>query len=189
MTEKEQLLQIYLTEYDKLKDEQSQRIGFRDNMIYVTLGTFGAIVSFALSNKIYYPLLVTPWVCVILGWTYLVNDEKISAIGKYTRLTLTKQIKELISDLEQQQTNAEDKEDIFFWEFAHRNDDRRKRRKIEQLIIDEITFVFSGFVALFAFWLSVSNLPLVIQILCGIELILIIILGVEIIIYADLSVK
>ncbi|WP_187329296.1 hypothetical protein [Halomicronema hongdechloris] len=27
----------------------------------------------------YYALLVIPWVCLILGWTYVVNDEKISS--------------------------------------------------------------------------------------------------------------
>ncbi len=189
------MLQVYLQEYDKLKEEQAQRIGFRDNILYVTLGLFGGILSFALSNKInYYALLVIPWVCLILGWTYLVNDEKISAIGRYIRLTLVKKIKEQIgetnkeqTDTEQKQTDDEDKESIFFWEVTHRSDRRRKRRKIEQLIIDEITFVLSGIVALFAFWFSVSNLHLVIHILCGIELVILLILGVEIIIYADLA--
>lgn len=176
----QQMLQVYLQEYEKLKEEQAQRIGFRDNMLYVTLGVFGAILSFALSEKInYYALLVIPWVCLILGWAYLVNDEKISAIGKYIRLSLTEKIKE--------QTGYTNTESIFGWEIAHRSDQRRKRRKIEQLIIDEITFVLSGIVALVAFWFLVSNLPLLIEIFCGIELILLLFLGVEIIIYADLE--
>ncbi len=191
--QQQQMLQVYLLEYDKLKEEQAQRIGFRDNILYVTLGLFGGILAFALSNKIdYYALLVIPWVCIILGWTYLVNDEKISAIGRYIRLTLVKKIKEPIdetnkeqTDIEPKQTPEEDNESVFLWEVTHRSDRRRKRRKIEQLIIDEITFVLSGMVALFAFWFSVSNLHLLIHILCGIELIILLILGVEIIIYAD----
>ena len=78
MIDKEQLLQIYLQEYDKLKDEQTQRIGFRDALIYTTLGAFGALLSFVVTNSLnYYSLLIVPWICVILGWTYLVNDDKI----------------------------------------------------------------------------------------------------------------
>ena len=180
MDDQEQILQVFLLEYEKLKEEQAQRIGFRDQMIYVTLGIFGGVVSFALSDEShFYALLVIPWVCLILGWTYLVNDQKISAIGEYIRLNLTEKVKA--------ETNYSYDESIFAWEIAHRDDKRRKRRKIEQLIIDEITFVFSGLLALFAFWFPSSNLPLIIDIVCIFELILLIILGIEIILYADLA--
>ncbi|NJN10091.1 MAG: hypothetical protein HC815_19695 [Richelia sp. RM1_1_1] len=181
MAEKQNLiLDIYLLEYEKLKEEQSQRIGFRDNMIYVTLGVFGGIVSFALSNKInYYALLVIPFVCLILGWTYLVNDEKISAIGRYIRLTLVEKIK--------QETTSNEIESIFGWEIVHRSDKRRRRRKIEQLIIDEITFVFSGICGLVAFWILVQQHHWAIIFLCVMEMVLLIILGIEIFIYADLA--
>ena len=173
-----QMLQVYLQEYDKLKEEQAQRIGFRDNIIYVTLGLFGAVLSFALSNQTnYYALLVIPWICLILGWTYLVNDEKISAIGSYIRLTLAEKIKE--------ETGYTDPESIFGWEIAHRSDRRRKRRKIEQLIIDEITFVLSGIVTLLAFLFLVPQPPIMIYILGGIELVFLLILALEITIYAD----
>ncbi|MGB3508742.1 MAG: hypothetical protein WBA93_05770, partial [Microcoleaceae cyanobacterium] len=149
-------------------------------IIYLTLGIFGGILSFALSNKTnFYALLVIPWICLILGWTYLVNDEKISAIGKYIRLNLTEKIKVLTGE-----TNIES---IFGWEIVHRSDERRIRRKIEQLIIDEITFVFSGLVALFTFWSPDTNLPWMIHVLCIFELILLMILGIEIIIHADLA--
>lgn len=182
MVHKQQMLEIHLHEYEKLKEEQAQRIGFRDNMLYVTIGVFGAILSFALSGgkNNYYAFLVIPWVCLILGWTYLINDEKISAIGRYIRYTLVNKIQELDPD-----TNIES---IFGWETAHRSDKRRLRRKIEQLVIDEITFVLSGIVALLAFWFLVSQPSGAIKILCIVELILLIILGVEILIYADLGV-
>ena len=180
MDQQQQILEIYFKEYDKLKSEQTQRIGFRDNLLYVTLGLFGTIIALAVSNQAnYYALLVIPWVCLILGWTYLVNDEKITAIGRYIRYTLTEKVKE--------QTGHTDIESIFGWETAHRSDNRRKRRKIEQLIIDEITFVLSGIVALISFWLLVSNAPLAINILGVIEMLLLFILGVEIVIYADLA--
>jgi hypothetical protein len=87
------MLKVWLIEYDKLKVEQVQRIGFRDNLLYTTLGEFGAIVSFAVSNPANsYALLVIPWVCLVLGWTYVINDEKISAIGRYIRLTLVEKV-------------------------------------------------------------------------------------------------
>jgi hypothetical protein len=180
MSDKDQIIEIFFKEYDKLKSEQAQRIGFRDNLLYVTLGLFVTVVSFAVSNPSnYYTLLVVPWVCLILGWTYLVNDEKISAIGRYIRLNLVEKIKE--------QTGHADIESIFGWEIVHRSDQRRKRRKIEQLIIDEITFVFSGVVALVAFRFLGTQFPVTIQILWWADLILLLILGVEIIIYADLA--
>ena len=71
------VLNVWLAEYDKLKTEQSQRIGFRDNLLYVTLVVFGGVASFAVSKEAnYYAFLILPWTCLILGWTYLVNDEK-----------------------------------------------------------------------------------------------------------------
>jgi hypothetical protein len=174
------MLKVWLAEYDKLKTEQSQRIGFRDNLLYVTLLVFGGVASFAVSNAAnYYAFLVLPWASLILGWTYLVNDEKISAIGRYIRLTLIEKIKE--------KSGYSDLNSLFGWEIAHRSDPRRSRRKIEQLIIDEITFVLSGLVALIAFWISASNVSAVIYILSGIEFFLLLVLGWEIIVYADLA--
>lgn len=180
MNDKDQILEIFFKEYDKLKSEQAQRIGFRDNLLYVTLGLFATIISFGVSNGTnYYALLVIPWVCLILGWTYLVNDEKISAIGQYIRHQLVDKVKE--------HTGYNNLETLFGWEIAHRDDKHRKRRKIQQLIVDEITFVFSGMVALSAFWLQVSHPPLAVTILTRVELLLLIVLGVEIFIYADLA--
>lgn len=95
MSDKDPVLEIFFKEYDKLKLEQTQRIGFRDNLLYVTLGLFGTVVSFAVSNPSnHYAFLIIPWVCLILGWTYLVNDEKISAIGKYIRYKLVDKVRE-----------------------------------------------------------------------------------------------
>ncbi len=180
MSEQNQILEIFFKEYDKLKSEQTQRIGFRDNLLYVTLVLFGTIVSFAVSNPAnYHALLVIPWVCLILGWTYVVNDEKISAIGRYIRLKLVNKVKE--------HTGYDDLETLFGWEIAHRDDPHRKRRKIQQLIVDQITFVVSGVVAIVAFWFLVPNSPLAVTILSWTELGLLIVLGIEIIIYADLA--
>ncbi|PSB33754.1 hypothetical protein [Stenomitos frigidus] len=180
MSDKDPVLEIFFKEYDKLKSEQAQRIGFRDNLLYVTLGLLGTVVSFAVSNPSnYYAFLVIPWVCLILGWTYLVNDEKISAIGRYIRLTLVERVKE--------KTGYSDLESLFGWEIAHRSDPRRMRRKVQQLIVDEITFVVSGLIALAAFWFLVPKPPVGVTLLSWVELLLLIVLGVETFIYADLA--
>jgi hypothetical protein len=180
MSDKDRILEIFLKEYDKLKSEQAQRIGFRDNLLYVTLGLFGTVVSFAISDPTHhYALLVVPWVCLILGWTYVVNDEKISAIGRYIRYTLVEKLKE--------HTGYTDIDTLFGWEIAHRDDKHRRRRKIEQLIMDEITFVFLGMIALIAFWFLVPAPGSAILLMSLIEMLLLIVLGVETFIYADLG--
>ncbi|MGB3757493.1 MAG: hypothetical protein WBA07_14135 [Rivularia sp. (in: cyanobacteria)] len=179
--EKQKMFEVCLQEYNKLKDEQNARIGFRDNLLYVTLGVFGSILSFALSDQLNpYALLVLPWVCLILGWTYLVNDQKISALGKYIRGKLTEKISLQIGYIEKEKS-------IFGWEIEHRIDEHRKRRKIEQLIIDEITFVFSGMAGLIAFNYLAQPSNWAIQFLWWVQIALLIILGVEILVYADLG--
>lgn len=180
MSDKDQILEILLKEYDKLKSEQAQRIGFRDNLLYVTLGLLGTVVSFTFSNQNnYYALLVVPWICIILGWTYVVNDEKISSMGRYIRYKLVDKIKE--------HTGYDNLETLFGWEIAHRDDNHRKRRKIQQLIVDEITFVVSGTISLVAFWCLVPKPPMGVMIVSWVELLFLIGLGIETFIYADLA--
>jgi NADH:ubiquinone oxidoreductase subunit 3 (subunit A) len=180
MADKDQILEILLKEYDKLKSEQAQRIGFRDNLLYVTLGLFGTVVPFAVSNPAnYYALLVIPWVCLILGWTYLVNDEKISALGQYIRTELSERVKQITRDLQT--------ESVFSWESYRRNSKGRKLRKIEQFIVNEVTFVIPGIIALVAFWYLVPKAIGEIKILAGLELVFLLILAIEVWNHADLS--
>jgi hypothetical protein len=48
MAEDPQLIfNIHLQEYAQLKQEQRQRIGLRDNLLYFTLGVYVAILGFA----------------------------------------------------------------------------------------------------------------------------------------------
>ncbi len=181
MDRNDQTIVILLEEYKTLKAEQSKRIGFRDNLLYVTLGLFGAITSFALaSTQGHYAFLVIPWLCLIMGWTYVVNDEKISAIGRYIRHTLDDRLCALMG-------GAADSEHLFGWETAHRDDTRRKSRKYLQLLIDEITFVFSGLLALLVFWLLVPQVATPTIILIVVEVLLLLGLGIEIVLYADLA--
>lgn len=172
-----EFLNIIFKEYEKLKDEQIQRIGFRDNIIYVTLLTIGGVISFAMSqtNNLI-SLLLVPWICLLLGWTYLNNDEKISAIGRYIRIKMEERIRK--------QTSISERE-IFGWEIEHRSDVRRLQRKIFQFIIDEITFCFSGLWAIGTYLIldkTIEPLSVVISI---IEAIFLIVLGFQFAFYAD----
>ncbi len=183
----EWLLWVHLNEYVKLKDEQIMRMRFRDNLLYATLVAFGGIVSYMMSelgkssepsHYLYYTFLILPWICLILGWTYLVNDEKISAIGRYIRLTVTEKLGPLV----EQQSEL-----LLGWEIAHRDDKWRKPRKFFQFVVDELTFVASGLAALGIFLVmrpeSWSSILLSVVIVEGVLLAL---LGIWIFIYADL---
>ncbi len=154
---------------------------FRDNLLYVTLAAFGGVISYAMSNpsQHHYTFLVLPWVCLILGWTYLVNDEKISAIGKYIRLTMTEKLGALVN---------EQAELLLGWEIAHRDDKWRKHRKKIQLLIDEVTFCLSGLVALGLFWeLGPKSWDFILYSTFIIEVVLLCGLGIWIFLYADLK--
>ena len=76
---------------------------------------------------------------------------------------------------------------LFGWEIAHRSDPRRGRRKIQQLVIDQLTFGVSGAIALVSFGLTVPGAAWGVQLLGVVELILLLLLGWEIIVYADLA--
>ena len=127
--------EILLKEYEALKAEQLERIKTRDNLIYISLGVFGAIFSYAMfqieaDRSI--ALLVLPTLSLVLAWTYIVNDEKISQLGKYIREQLVEEIK---NEAKSDQTNH-----IFGWESFHRDDDGRIPRKILQTAIDLMAF-------------------------------------------------
>jgi hypothetical protein len=169
------IIDVHLIEFDKIKAEQFGRIGFRDNLVYITLVAYGAIGSFAIQDN-HLALLILPWVSLILGWNYLVNDEKVSAIGRYVRHQLAAKI---ASNL------GASRDDILGWEVEHRSDSRRFRRKVEQLIIDEVIFVFSGIAAVIGFWFMDSDANIGLRIISALELLMLCALGIEIIVYAD----
>ena len=156
-SDKERVLQVLLQEYTSLKTEQGARVGFRDNLLYTTIGAVGAIASVALggfsggSGPIRHAFLIVPWVTAILGWTYLANDEKITAIRRYIDTSLSPRIEKLI---------GEGHGDFAFgWEHFHRDDPLRKSRKGVQLAIDLWTFVISGFGAVAAFLVRALQNP------------------------------
>ncbi|WP_328873913.1 hypothetical protein OHT76_29690 [Streptomyces sp. NBC_00287] len=133
--------QLLLAEYQTVKDEQKTRIGFRDNLLYVTLTVVAAVIAAAAQAEQSAMLLAIPPVCVVLGWTYLVNDEKISAIGKYIREDLGPRLAQLA-----------EAERAFGWETAHRTDARRRIRKAVQCAIDLLAFAVVPLAGLVVYW-------------------------------------
>jgi hypothetical protein len=135
---------VLLAEYAQLKDEQRARIGFRDNLLYVTLAAATAITAVTLQTNHPQLMLALPIVCVVLGWTYLVNDEKISAIGRYVRTELAPRLSIATS------TGGH----LFGWETFHRSDTKRVSRKVTQTVVDLTAFLVTPIAALVAFWSS-----------------------------------
>lgn len=172
------LLDIYLKEYDKLKSEQADRIGFRDNLLYVTIGVISGILSFAFSAPAdSIALLIVPWAMLILGWTYLVNDDKISAIGKYIRFTLVDNIKPMLGEAKL--------EALLGWRSPIAAISGAAAARSKQSIIDEITFILPGLVAMLLYWLLTPAPPTAATVATLIEVPLLVFLGTEIVIYAE----
>ncbi|MFD6655278.1 hypothetical protein ACFWEB_08955 [Streptomyces parvus] len=141
---------ILLAEYDRLKEEQKTRIGFRDNLLYFTLAAATAVVAITAQSGQSRLLLFVPAICLILGWTYLANDEKISAIGDYVRDRLGPRLGEL--------TSADGA--VFGWEVYHRDVAGHTVRKRLQSAVDLFTYMVLPMVCTTAFWCSPVVQPL-----------------------------
>ena len=57
----DELIQL---EYTKLKEEQLSRIGYRDNIVYLSIVAIGAVCSFAITDKSRYPAFLA---CIFHG--------------------------------------------------------------------------------------------------------------------------
>jgi hypothetical protein len=88
-------------------------------------------------------LLLLPLICLVLGWTYLTNDEKISAIGRYTRTELGPRLTTLSAAATP----------VFGWEEYHRSDRLRASRKLVQTMVDLTAYIAVPAVGLIAFWI------------------------------------
>ncbi|MFF3686906.1 hypothetical protein [Streptomyces sp. NPDC002187] len=170
---------LLITEYERIKDEQRARIGFRDNLLYATLASMAAVIAAALQgDRRLELLLLLPPVSVVLGWTYLVNDDKISAIGRYVRDELRPRLVAL--------TDGRGDACVFGWEIAHRNDRRRTSRKWLQLAVDLLAFCLAPVAAVVVFWtVGPVGAPLLAVSLA--ELVVIAVLGWQIVLYADVK--
>lgn len=183
-----------VVEYQALKNEQTQRIAFRDNILFVHIAACGAVGSWAITNidtsGELYALLIVPWLSVILGWTYLVNDHAISKIGSYF-LKSSKEISELspatgvVADSSEKSTAV-----IFFrWEIYHRTDGRRISRKCYQYAIDLLTFCGSGVASILCFYNFSGDVSAVMKYLCFFECVLMAWLAIQLFIYSDIRSK
>ena len=170
------LATVLLAEYERIKDEQRARIGVRDNFVYATLASVVAVLA-ATYHDDYRPgfLLFFPPVATLLGWTYLINDQKISAMGRYIRDTLTPRLDALTGGSGH----------VFSWENDHRHDARRTSRKRLQLAVDLLLFAIGPVAAVVAYLVS-DSLSVVLVGVAAVEIIGAVVLCVQIIVYADL---
>jgi len=167
--------EFLIAEYNKLKDEQHKRIAFRDQMIYISLGAIGSVFSFAIENpKFYIALLILPFIILILGWTYLVNDEKISSIGNYIKTILIPKLYDSSN-----QTYIES------WETHLKTDKKRKQRKIIQLIVDLLIFCLSSIASIIAFFFLEYDFSIGYIICAFLLLVAIVLLAIQFINYSD----
>lgn len=88
MTGKAAADDVLLAEYAQLKAEQQSRIGTRDNLLYAAFTAAAAVIAGALSAGYWAVILAAPPAMLVLGWTYLSNDRKVTEIGRYVRLEL-----------------------------------------------------------------------------------------------------
>lgn len=135
---------LLLAEYERIKEEQKTRIGFRDNLLYFTLAASTAIVAITVHSGQVQLLLAVPVICLVLGWTYLVNDQKISAVGRYIRDQLGPRLAELSGA----------RGAVFGWEIYHRDDANRTTRKRLQTTVDLFTYLALPMICVTAFWCS-----------------------------------
>lgn len=167
---------LLVLEYERIKDEQKTRIGFRDNLVYATLASMAAVIAATLNARGQANLLLLlPPVSVLLGWTYLVNDEKVSAAGRYIRTEIAPRLSVLVPD----------GSTVFAWETVHRSDPRREMRKMLQLAVDLSTFCVAPLAALVVFW-DCGPRTATFMVVSLAETVVVAVLAVQIILYSDL---
>lgn len=135
-----------LAEYGSVKHEQNDRIGRRNNLIYATIGVIGVVGWVAISHNMPKLLLVLPFACFALGWTYLSDDLMTSAIGRYAEHNLAPRLAAATGDPE-----------ALAWERDRPGDIYRNQRKWIQLGVDLALFALPGYAV--AIMLARPGLP------------------------------
>lgn len=166
-------LDVLRDELKVLKDEQRDRIRARDNLIYSLIVAIAAVAGGAKFAGSAVALLLPP-VALALGWTYLVNDQKVTAIGAYLRTDLAPRLSALVGA------------DVLRWETAHRTDNRRCQRKGIQLGVDLIVFVLPAATAIIWYWASGPTNPALIT-ASVVEALAVAIAAWQLIAYADIT--
>lgn len=171
----EHAVTVLLTEYDKLKSEQLARVGTRDNLLYAQLASTAAVIAAVASARIPALLLLLPVASTVLGWTYITNDYKVSAIGAYIRQNLDPRLGALMGQ----------QGPLFGWEQANRADRRRVSRKWVHLLVDLVAFTAPALTALAVVVAAGPRTALLITASVA-ELAMVALLAAQIVIYADL---
>ena len=139
-------LDLHRTEYTELKDEQRTRMAIRDNLGYATWAGIGLVLAAGrLPGPAASPTLwlALPVVVVVLGWTRVQNDLKITRIAQYIRGDLAPRVSALAG------------EPVFGWETAHRAaGTRRQLRMVCQLVADLTLYTAVPLTALIAYWVT-----------------------------------
>lgn len=133
-------LDVHLKEYEVLKEEQRNRINYRDNLVYASLVATGSLgVSALTSQANNWQLLLAPYVLGILCWAYIINDYKVSHLGQYVRRSLTQRIATSLN------SNVDE---LLQWEIYHRKHGLRRFQKTLQLLMDLFLFVLPAAAAI-----------------------------------------
>lgn len=135
------MVDVYLKEFEKLKDEQISRASLRDSLFNVTMVLIGGGMTMAFSHP---PdslglLLLIPVVGFVAGMTHVASDRRISKIGSYFRERLAPKIAA---------KRGMSQDDVFEWEAYIRSDRSRILRKLLQLGTNLLLYVGSGLFAL-----------------------------------------
>jgi hypothetical protein len=172
------LVDVYLAEYNRLKDEQRARIIARDHLMYITLTVVAAIAFFAFDGPSPRPsaLLLLPPAGFILGWIYLINDWKVSDIGRYIRINLTDAL-----------NSCTRSDGLLAWESVHKRRTHRRRRKLVQISVDLLVFCIPGCVAIAAYAITTPARSVLLLTISCLELLTLALLAVEIVRNSDLT--
>jgi chromate transport protein ChrA len=111
--------------------------------VYATLAAMGLVLAAGLRATT--PaglLLVLPPVVLVLGWTRIANDVKVTHIAAYLRRELAPRFAVLTGQA------------ALGWELAHRADRRRNLRMVCQTVADLVLFTGAPLAALVAYWVT-----------------------------------
>jgi hypothetical protein len=145
-------LSVLLAQYGALKTEQLDRIRYREHLSYLMVTGSGVLLAFALGGSSHArSVLVLPFFGLILGWTYLLSDMKVSAVGSFLRNVLEP---ELSHDVRARRSH----QPLLAWEFRHREEQFYTAQKHFQLALDVLLYAVFPAIAVGAFVASTRDL-------------------------------
>ena len=84
--------QFVISEYNSLRAEALQRVIFRDNALFLTIGIFGGLLTFCMNSSSINAILAYPIIAVFIATIWAHNDYRVGEIGKYIRVRMESQI-------------------------------------------------------------------------------------------------